>query len=154
MRSKAADEARSVIEERRLAIVFGYAEDGERPLLTTNPVGPRGNANFDISQFSDELASPLVTWELYFRDPVISPDVPSVRVAAAKFRRKVQKCSPISGRLSHVLAELRRKKAVYVTHEARSLARSTRIDLRYGLEGTPARRSMKSHWIPGREAWE
>lgn len=154
MRTKAADAARDVVMERRNAIVHGYAEEGEKPLMTTSPTNPRGGRLLTVSEFADEMSSPLVTWELYFRDPVRSADVPSVRKAASTFRSKVSSSAPISGTLANVLREISRKKAVYVTGEAQAIARSNKTELKYGLEGVPARKTRKNHWIPGREAWE
>jgi len=156
MRKVAADRARELVYQRDLTRLLEILELGsasEVPLLTRDP-GVEHPPRFPtLTEWTEKLASPLITWEFFFRPPVVPESAPSVRRAARKFRTKVSHSLPISGRMANVVRELGHKKDIFVALDPNTGFTSP-VLTRYGLEGgRTAQKTVKSHWIPGREMW-
>jgi len=161
MRKKGADHVMAQINQgtAELQMLEAYcreypseAADIElpQPVVFGSNYDSSGRVRPTLVEACDKAAGSLISWEFYFRSPVIVDRAPSIRKAVSRFRHRVSKCPPISGSYRNVHLELQRKRIAYV---APSLIVRGRRKC-YGLEQTGiARPIAKRHWIPGRQLW-
>jgi hypothetical protein len=163
MRRKASKEVERLAVDRDKEIIYqqfvNMSQPGEFPyiprrLITDEPLGRDGKPHLTLTELSDLFSSPLITWEFFWRSPIVADKTPSIRTAVRRFQQRVGHSPAISGRYANVVAELERKRSKFASPEFVQLATSSRTQLSYGLEYAPAEKVSKEHWIPGRMAWD